>query len=59
MTLLIRRNDDMLELTNADWSLGGRSTVRSLNGIVAAAHPLAANAGAEALASAYGFSAES
>lgn len=39
----------MLELTNADWSLGGRSTVRSLNGIVAAAHPLAANAGAEML----------
>ena len=30
----------MLELTNADWSLGGRPAVRSMNGLVAAAHPL-------------------
>ena len=29
--------------------LGGRPTVRSMNGMVAAAHPLAANAGAEIL----------
>ena len=39
----------MLELTNADWSLGGRPAVRSVHGMVAAAHPLAANAGAEML----------
>ena len=39
----------MLELTNADWSLGGRPAVQSLHGLVAAAHPLAANAGAEML----------
>ena len=39
----------MLELTNADWSLGGRPAVRSMHGLVAAAHPLAANAGAEML----------
>ncbi len=39
----------MLDLTNADWSLGGRPAVRSINGVVAAAHPLAANAGAEML----------
>ena len=39
----------MLELTNADWSLGGRRAVRSVHGMVAAAHPLAANAGAEML----------
>ena len=39
----------MLELTNADWSLGGRPAVRSMHGVVAAAHPLAANAGAEML----------
>ena len=39
----------MLELTNADWSLGGRPAVRSIHGVVAAAHPLAANAGAEML----------
>ena len=39
----------MLELTNADWSLGSRPAVRSVYGIVAAAHPLAANAGAEML----------
>ena len=43
------REDDMLELTNADWSLGGRRAVRSVHGMVAAAHPLAANAGAEML----------
>ena len=30
-------------------TLGGRPTVRSMNGMVAAAHPLAANAGAEIL----------
>ncbi len=39
----------MLELTNADWSLGGRSSARAVSGMVAAAHPLAANAGAEML----------
>ncbi len=39
----------MLDLTNADWSLGGRPAVRSISGVVAAAHPLAANAGAEML----------
>lgn len=39
----------MLELTNADWSLGSRPAVRSVYGVVAAAHPLAANAGAEML----------
>ena len=39
----------MLELTNADWSLGARPAVRSVHGVVAAAHPLAANAGAEML----------
>ena len=39
----------MLELTNADWSLGGRPAIRSVHGVVAAAHPLAANAGAEML----------
>ncbi len=39
----------MLDLTNADWSLGGRASVRGKNGMVAAAHPLAANAGAEML----------
>ena len=43
------REDDMLELTNSDWSLGGRRAVRSMHGMVAAAHPLAANAGAEML----------
>ena len=42
-------NNHMLELTNADWSLGGRPSVRGNNGMVAAAHPLAANAGAEML----------
>ncbi|MAH83767.1 MAG: hypothetical protein CBB68_05325 [Rhodospirillaceae bacterium TMED8] len=39
----------MLELTNADWSLGSRPPVRAMHGMVAAAHPLAANAGAEML----------
>ena len=39
----------MLELTSADWSLGGRPSVRAKRGMVAAAHPLAANAGAEML----------
>lgn len=39
----------MLELTNADWALGGRAGVRAKSGMVAAAHPLAANAGAEML----------
>ena len=39
----------MLELTNADWSLGGRPAVRSVHGVVAAAHPLAATAGTEML----------
>jgi gamma-glutamyltranspeptidase/glutathione hydrolase len=39
----------MLELTNADWSLGGRPGTRAVSGMVAAAHPLAANAGAEML----------
>lgn len=39
----------MLELTNADWSLGGRPSMRAVSGMVAAAHPLAANAGAEML----------
>jgi gamma-glutamyltranspeptidase/glutathione hydrolase len=39
----------MLTLTNADWSLGSRPAVRSVYGVVAAAHPLAANAGAEML----------
>jgi len=41
--------DNMLELTNADWSLGARPAVRSVHGVVAASHPLAANAGAEML----------
>ena len=39
----------MLELTSADWSLGGRPSIRGVSGMVAAAHPLAANAGAEML----------
>ena len=39
----------MLELTNADWALGGRAGVRAKSGMVAAAHPLAANAGAQML----------
>ena len=39
----------MLELTNADWSLGGRPAIRAKSGMVAAAHPLAANAGAAML----------
>ena len=39
----------MLELTSADWSLGGRASVRAKSGMVAAAHPLAANAGAQML----------
>jgi len=39
----------MLELTNADWSLGGRPSIRANSGMVAAADPLAANAGAEML----------
>lgn len=39
----------MVELTSADWSLGGRSSIRAKSGMVAAAHPLAANAGAEML----------
>ena len=43
------RKDEMLELTNADWSLGGRPSIRANSGMVAAAHPLAANAGAEML----------
>ena len=34
---------------SAHETLGGRPTVRSKNGIVAAAHPLAANAGADIL----------
>lgn len=38
-----------LELTNADWSLGGRPAVRGKRGMVAAAHPLAASAGAQML----------
>ncbi len=39
----------MLELTGADWVVGGRPSVRAVGGMVAAAHPLAANAGAEML----------
>ena len=39
----------MLELSNANWSLGGRPAIRTKSGLVAAAHPLAANAGAEML----------
>ena len=39
----------MMELTREDWTLGGRPSVRAMGGMVAAAHPLAANAGAEML----------
>ena len=39
----------MLDLTGADWVVGGRPSVRAVGGMVAAAHPLAANAGAEML----------
>ena len=39
----------VLELTPGDWALGGRTSVRAKSGMVAAAHPLAANAGAQML----------
>jgi len=39
----------VLELSNSDWALGGRPGIRAKSGMVAAAHPLAANAGAQML----------
>ena len=39
----------MSQNKSAHEALGGRPTVRSINGMVAAAHPLAANAGADIL----------
>jgi gamma-glutamyltranspeptidase/glutathione hydrolase len=49
MAATLTKERAMLELTNGDWSLGGRPSMRGMAGMVAAAHPLAANAGAEML----------
>ncbi len=49
MAAAFKKEQTMLELTNGDWSLGGRPSMRGVSGMVAAAHPLAANAGAEML----------
>ena len=49
MATALNKDTTMLELTNGDWSLGGRPSMHSTSGMVAAAHPLAANAGAEML----------